>query len=384
LNINPLSTHTKLGDHDEYLPLTDLSMATILKPSISRTHAYRKDACIRHKPISTQSRSTKETIMKLNAHPFRQWSGFLALGLFCIGAIAQNERIAVMTTDLTNPHFQLVRAGADAAAKQMGVTIKHYVPTKPHNIPEQMSQVEDVIVTKPNAVVIVPVDFKAMVPAFEKMNAAGIPLVNTTSKTAGGNFASFVGASDYDLGLSTGRHLIKALNGKGNIVIIEGIKGNRVSMDRVDGFMAALKESPQVKLIASQPGGFQRLPASQVTENLLQAHPVIDGIMVANDAMASGVIEALDGANRKSLVVGINGTKEAIDAIRAGKLLASADYSSFNQGCVSAMAAVRAARKLSVPKEFVFPVTLVDRSNADRFDIATQGRACPAWESVVR
>jgi ribose transport system substrate-binding protein len=322
--------------------------------------------------------------MKIQFNQFRPYFLLLSLSLTCTTAIAQNERVAVMTTDLTNPHFQLVRSGADAAARQMGATIKHYVPTKPHNIPEQMSQVEDVIVTKPNAVVIVPVDFKAMVPAIEKMNAAGIPIVNTTSKTAGGNYVSFVGASDYELGLFTGRHLLKALSGKGNVVIIEGIKGNRVSMDRVEGFMAALKEAPQAKLIASQPGGFQRLPASQVTENLLQAHSVIDGIMVANDAMASGVIEALDGANRKALVVGINGTKEAIDAIRSGKMLASADYNSFNQGCVSAMAAIRAARKLSVPKEFVFPVTLVDKSNADKFDIATPGRICPTWESVVR
>ena len=64
--------------------------------------------------------------------------------------------------------------------------------------------------------------------------------------------------------------------------------------------------------------------------------------MAANDAMALGAIEALDAANRKALVVGINGTKEGIDAIKAGKLLASGDFNGYLQGCIGTMAAIRA------------------------------------------
>ena len=64
-------------------------------------------------------------------------------------AQAENETIAVFTKNLTNPFFQNVRAGAENAAKQFGVKVIQYVPTKPDSIPEQMSQVEDVIVKKP-------------------------------------------------------------------------------------------------------------------------------------------------------------------------------------------------------------------------------------------
>jgi ribose transport system substrate-binding protein len=91
-----------------------------------------------------------------------------ALGaLLSVGgtALAQSgERIAVFTKNQTNPYFQAVRLGADSAAKQMNVRLTHYVPTKPDSIPEQMSQVEDVIVKKPDAIVFIPVDYKAMVP----------------------------------------------------------------------------------------------------------------------------------------------------------------------------------------------------------------------------
>ena len=227
----------------------------------------------------------------------------------------------MFTKNQTNPYFQSVRLGADNAAKQMNATVVHYVPTKPDSIPEQMSQIEDVITKRPDAIVFIPVDSQAMVPGVQKMNAAKIPVVNITDHSAGGDLVSYVGSDEYGLGLASGRYLLDKMKGQGNVIIIEGVRGSHGSGERVRGFQKALEESPQVKLLASQPGNFQRLQALQVTENLLQAHPVIDGVMAANDAMALGAIEALDAANRKALVVGINATKEGIDAVKAGKLL---------------------------------------------------------------
>jgi len=207
-----------------------------------------------------------------------------------------------------------------------------------------MSQIEDVIIKKPNAIVFVPVDYKAMVAGMTKMNEAGIPVTNVTDRVAGGKSIAFVGGDDYSLGLQTARFLIKSMGGKGNIVILEGVKGSLTNLDRVRGFNDAIKEAKDVKLLASQPANYQHLQAIQVLENLLQAHPKIDGVLAANDAMAIGAIEALDGANRQALVVGINGTKEAVEAIKAGKLLASGDYNGFLQGCISTAIAVRALR----------------------------------------
>ena len=75
----------------------------------------------------------------------------------CAGK-TEGDRIAVFTKNQTNPYFQSVRLGADNAAKQMNATVVHYVPTKPDSIPEQMSQIEDVITKRPDAIVFIPVD----------------------------------------------------------------------------------------------------------------------------------------------------------------------------------------------------------------------------------
>ncbi|MCA0214915.1 MAG: sugar ABC transporter substrate-binding protein [Proteobacteria bacterium] len=297
---------------------------------------------------------------------------------------ANGERIAVFTKNQTNPFFQAVRLGAESAAKQMNARVTHYVPTKPDSIPEQMSQVEDVIIKKPDAIVFTPVDYKAMVPAVAKINGAKIPVVNVTDRSESGNFVAFVGASDYRLGLETARHLIKSLGGQGNLVAIEGVKGSLTSIDRMRGFNDAVKEAPGVKVLASQPGNYQRLQALQVMENLMQSHPKIDGVFAANDAMAGGVVEALDAANRKANVVGINGTKEAIDAIKAGKMLATGDYNGFMQGCLSTMSAVRSLRKQPVQKDIVFPATVIDKSNYQRWETPVESRTCPTWEEAVK
>lgn len=292
-------------------------------------------------------------------------------------AHADGETVAVFTKNQTNPYFQAVRIGAESAAKTLNAKVIQYVPTKPDSIPEQLSQVEDVIVKRPDAIVFIPVDYKAMVPAVEKINAANIPVVNITDRIASGKVVAYVGADDYKIGLATARHLLKAMGGNGNVIILEGVKGSLTNTDRVRGFNDALKEFPNVKLLASQPANYQRLQALQVMENLMQSHPQINGILAANDPMAVGALEALDGANRKALVIGINGSKEAIELIKSGRLLASGDFNGFIQGCLGTEIALRHLRKQPTPKEIILRPVVIEKTNYQPYETPVEQRQCP-------
>ncbi len=115
----------------------------------------------------------------------------------------------------------------------------------------------------------------------------------------------------------------------------------------------------------------------------MQSHPQIDGVLAANDAMAIGAIEALDGANRKALVVGINGTKEAVDAIKAGKLLSSGQADPFMQSCIGTTIAIRHLRKQPVREEIILKPSVIDKSNFAEFDKPVEARVCPTWEQIV-
>src|SRR5580765_8585374 len=159
---------------------------------------------------------------------------------------ADNERIAVFTKNQTNPYFTMLRMGAENAAKQMNARVTQYVPTRPDSIPDQMSQIEDVITRRPGAVVFVPVDFKAVAPGLLKFNAAKIPVVNITDRVEKGEIVTFVGLDDYSVGLATGRYLFKKMNGTGGIIILEGVRGVLTSSERLRGFKKALTEFPNV------------------------------------------------------------------------------------------------------------------------------------------
>jgi ribose transport system substrate-binding protein len=195
---------------------------------------------------------------------------------------------------------------------------------------------------------------------------------------------SYVAADDYKLGLDAGHYLLKALGGKGNVIIIEGVKGSTTSDDRVRGFQKAIEENPGVKLLASQPANYQRLQALQVTENLIQSNPSIDGVMVASDLMASGAIEALEAAGKKDTkVVGIGGVPEAIDAIKAGRMLATAEFNGYKMGCLATMAAVRYLRKQPVPETITITGIVIDKTTTGPFEVPAEKRTCPKWEEYV-
>jgi ribose transport system substrate-binding protein len=300
------------------------------------------------------------------------------------GGFAENETIAVFTKNSTNPYFLAIRVGAEGVARSLGVKVIQYVPTKPDSIPEQISQLEDVITKRPDAIVFVPVDFKALVSTVEKVNAANIPIVNVTDKLTGGKTIGFVGANDRKIGYQTAKQLFAAMKGQGNVVVLEGIKGSSSAADRVAGFMDAVAENPGIKVLASQTANYQRLNGLQVTENLLQSHPKIDAILAASDSMAMGAIEALEGADRKALVVGLNGTQEAVEAIKTGKLFATGTADPFLQGCLGARIAIDYLRHKPVPSEAIFiPVVVIDGANVAKYDVPLEKRSCPELSEII-
>jgi len=152
---------------------------------------------------------------------------------------------------------------------------------------------------------------------------------------------------------------------------------------RVRAYKDALKEFPDVKLLASKSANYARTPAIEVMKSFLRLHPQIDGVLAANDPMAIGAIEQLKAANKKALVVGINASKEVLEFIKSGDLLGSGDYNGFVQGCLGAEIAIRNLRKQPVPKEINLKALVVDKSNYQPYETPMEKRACPTLESVA-
>jgi ribose transport system substrate-binding protein len=301
------------------------------------------------------------------------------------GAQAAEETVVLFVKNVTNPFWKSVRVGAEKAADEMGVTLEHAAPTKPDNIEEQTRLVEDWIVRKPDAMVFVPVDYKALVPTVQKVNEAGIPLVNFNNRMTDVDMVTYVGSDDETIGYEISKYLFEAMGGEGKLVHIDGVPAAITAQNRKKGMERALQEYPDIELIASQPGNYRRLPAVQVFENLMQAHPEIDGVMAANDDMAVGVVEALEAAGRggQTLVVGIDAIPDGAAKIKEGAMLATADFSGHDQGYLAVKAAVKHLRGEEVPPEIMLPVVIVTQENVDPWLEPVENRKVPDWDKVV-
>ena len=146
----------------------------------------------------------------------------IIIGVVPFASSVNAETIGVFTKSAGNPIAKAARAGADQVGKSLGVTIFHYIPTSPDNVPQQTFLVEEALRQKRDAIVFTPVDVKAMVPVIQKVNAAGVPLINISDRLAGAESVAFIGTDDYAIALATARALFKAMDGKGNLIVLDG------------------------------------------------------------------------------------------------------------------------------------------------------------------
>ena len=258
----------------------------------------------------------------------------------------------------------------------------HYVPKQPDNVDEQKAMVEQVLKDRPDAVVFIPVDDVAMVDSVKKLNEAKIPIV-LASNPLPGNFVTFVGADDFEIGYREARYLFEHLGGKGKIVVIEGTSAAPTNRERVRGYKRAFAEYPGIELLGSGVGNYQQPDAKHVMEKFLTEHRQIDAVLSANDGMALGALEALKQANRTAVVIGINGILPAVKLIETGVILASVDFNMFKIGCTATRAALRHLKGEPLPDKIMLPAEIIDKSNYKAWLVPVDQRSCPEWSEIV-
>ena len=294
------------------------------------------------------------------------------------------ETIAVFTKNRTNPAYDAARIGAERAAARMGARVLHFVPEQPDDVGQQIALVDRALEARPDAFVFVPVHLTAVDGAVRKVNAAGIPIVNILNRMPVGEVVTFVGSDDYALGRAIAGYLFQHLGGKGEVAMMGGVPAAVTSRDRVRGFRDAVREWPDIRLTETPPGDFQETTARRVMSDFLARGPRMDGVLAANDAMALGVLSALEAVGRSISVTGVNAVPDAIAAVKAGRLLATVDFDALKISAVATEAALRHLRGETVPPEIILPTQVVDRGNCAAWDVPLERRQCPAWSDVVR
>lgn len=292
--------------------------------------------------------------------------------------------LAVFTKNRLNPAYHGARIAAERVAARYGARAVHYVPERPDDVEQQIALIEQALRTKPSAFVLVPVHLTAVDDAVRKVRAAGIPVVNCINRLQHPeDYVCFVGADDVRMTARVAERLFAQMGDRGRIVILEGTHGTVTARDRLQGFRDALSRHPNIEVLASLSGDFLQAPGEAAMVQLLARHPQIDGVLAANDAMALGAIEALRKAGRRSLVTGVNAVPDAVQALKSGDLLATADFDAFKIAALATEAALRHLRGESVPREILTPIEIVEHANHARWDRPMEARELHDWNEVL-
>lgn len=263
--------------------------------------------------------------------------------------------IGFSVSTLNNPFFVDVRDGAKEAAAAAGMELM--IMDAQNDASKQMSSIENMIQQKVSIIIVNPVDSKAVVPAIEAANKAGIPVITVDRGADGGTVVTNIASDNVAGGKMAGQLIVDKLGGKGNVVELEGVPGTSAANDRGKGFNEAIQAAAGITVIAKQPADFDRAKGMKVMENILQANQEVQAVFAHNDEMALGALEAIKSANRTNvIVIGFDATADAVKAVNDGTLLATVAQKPKEMGKVSIEIAKKVLAKEKV--DSFIPVNL--------------------------
>lgn len=273
-----------------------------------------------------------------------------------------------------NEFWRAVKDGVEAQIAELvakGVDIKGDVRAAQGESDEQgqLALMNDMVNKKYSAIIASPISDGNLVPSTEKAHAQNIPVINAI-----GGFSSamdvYVGPKHYMSGELAAEWIAKKLGPDGGeVAVIMGMPKESAARGRTKGFGDWLeKNAPNVKLVDTQNADWDRSKARDVMDTLMKKHPNLKAVYINNDTMAMGALEAVKSANKMDsiLVVGNDGTSEALKSVKDGELAATVNiYPDFG-GKISVDIALRALAGQKLPKVIYSSQAIIDPTNVDK------------------
>lgn len=238
--------------------------------------------------------------------------------------------------------------------------------------PKQIADIEWFIEQKVDVLVVSPNESEACTPVIEKAYQQGIPVILVDRKIATESYTAYVGANNYQIGKEAGLYAIGVLKGKGNIAEVRGTKGSTSDAERHKGFVDALKNAPEVQIVAETWGNFLQADAKTQMQQIFQEHPHIDLVFAMNDPMAAGTHEAAMQFNGKiPFIIGVDALQQVgIQNIENSVQDASFIYPTGGEKVIEL--AMKILHKQPFQRENILNTTVVDKSNVRILQLQTE------------
>lgn len=298
----------------------------------------------------------------------------LALSLLLTsGAALADIKIGVSMSQFDDTWLTYLRESMDQKAKSLPDGVKLQFEDARSDVVKQLSQVENFISQKVDAIVVNPVDTAATRKITEAAVKAGIPLVYVNRRPDDLNLPKgvvTVASDDLEAGKMQMQYLAEKMGGKGDIVILLGDLANNSTANRTKGVKEVLTRYPGIKVDQEQTGVWLRDKGMTLVNDWLTQGRKFDAVVSNNDEMAIGAAMALKQAGVEKgsvLIAGVDGTPDGLRAVKKGDLTISVFQDAKGQADGSIDTAVKMIKHEPVEPAVWIPYRLITPQNVDQF-----------------
>jgi len=286
------------------------------------------------------------------------------------------KTITIITPSHDNPFFKAEAEAAAARARELGYEVS--MNSHDDDAHRQDELIDVAIANRAAAIVLDNAGADASVAAVRKAKAAGIPcfLIDREINVTGLAVSQIV-SNNYQGAVIGAQEFVRLLGEKGNYIELVGRESDTNAAVRTRGYHDVLDKYPALKQVGRQSANWSQTEAFQKVETMIQANRDIQGVIAGNDTMALGAAAALTAAGMsKTIVVGLDGSPDAIASIKAGAMRATVLQPA---AAISRMAVEQAHRYLTTgstgdPEKQAIDCELVTPANADRFALFARVR----------
>lgn len=240
--------------------------------------------------------------------------------VLCWSAAQAGERTFAVVYPIINPFFEGTSIGAEDEAKDLGVAVLIKGPDR-FDVQQQVEIVENLIAMKVDGFGIGPTDSKALTPLLNRAMEQGIKVVTFDTDAPESLRLGYIGTDNVRAGEHMGEALAKALNGKGKVLVSQGISSQLNLVQRLEGVQKVLKEKyPDIEIVDIQSGQGDPNRTLSNIEDMVSAHPDFDALIGMDSYAGPAMVTAWKAKGLKQIAITFDDLPEVIKGVRDGQI----------------------------------------------------------------
>ncbi len=298
--------------------------------------------------------------------------GFLSLVVVLSGCHQRDGRklVVIVVPSQDNPFFKSEADAAADEATKLGYRVR--VDAHDDDAYRQDNLIDMAIASNATALILDNAGSDASISAVRRAKAAGIAcfLIDREIKADGIALAQII-ADNNQGAILAGEEFARLMGQKGEYAELLGKESDTNAQIRTHGFHSVLDRDADLKLGVAQSANWSQSEAFTKTETVLQAHANLKGIIAGNDTMALGAAAAVKADARSMIIVGFDGSPDALSAIKSGEMEATVLQPA---GAIARLAVAEMDRYLKTgatgkPERQIIPCELVTPANVNEFGV---------------